>query len=302
MATVGMPAYKKSFLYLFLGLYAVLVIYPMLWLVASSLKDSWSIFKTPGSLPTAPHWENYKNAWEMGNLGRKMANSVVVDTVSLVFILAFSSMAAYAMARFRFPGNRTLFYLYVAGLGIPVFLGIVPLFILMKKMAIPEIGFLYDFMKKYNLPGAEFRLMGSYLGIIVLYVAYSLSFTIFILHGFFKGLPGELAEAAAVDGCSPSYTFWRIMLPLAKPGLATAGIFVFIGLWNEYPLALVFLPDELRQTLPVGMASLTAKQKYQTDWGALFAGLTIGVIPTVVLYMIFQKQIQAGLTAGAVKG
>jgi len=274
-------------LYVLLCVYAVLVIYPMFWLVSTSLKDSWSIFKNPWSLPVNLQWINYKNAMEKGALAHKIWNSVVVDTISLLLILLLSAMAAYVLGRFRFRGNRALFGMFLSGMTIPVFLAIVPLFLLMGKLHIPIV----------NVP-----LLGTRTGLVVVYVAYSLSFTIFVLTGFFRSLPWELAEAAAIDGCTPSQVFWRIMLPLAKPGMATAGIFVFIGLWNEYPLALVLLSDERTHTLPLGIANLTMTQKYAADWGALFAGLTVGVLPTLVLYSIFQRQIQAGLTAGAVKG
>jgi N-acetylglucosamine transport system permease protein len=164
-------------------------------------------------------------------------------------------------------------------MALPVFLGIVPLFMLMNDLG----------------------LLNTRAGLMAVYTAYMLSFPIFILYAFFKTLPNELAEAALIDGCSPFGVFWRVMLPLAKPGIVTAGIFVFIGLWNEFPLALVFLSDADLQTLPVGVASLTMTQRYQADWGALFAALTISVIPTVLFYMMFQKQIQAGLTSGALK-
>src|SRR5690606_14304077 len=126
-------------------------------------------------------------------------------------------------------------------------------------------------------------LLGTRVGLVLVYVAFSLSFTIFVLTGFFRTLPWELAEAAVIDGCTPAQVFWRIMLPLAKPGMATAGIFVFIGLWNEYPLALVLLSDESTHTLPLGIANLTMTHKYAADWGALFAGLTIGVSSTLML-------------------
>ncbi len=277
----------RLLIYVFLCLYAVVVIYPMFWLVATSLKDSWSIFKSPWGLPTDFQWVNYKNAMEKGELAHKIWNSVLVDTVSLLLILLISAMAGYVLGRFRFRGNRPLFYMFLSGMTIPIFLAIVPLFALMNQI---------------QIPGLNFKLLDTRLGLIIVYVAYSLSFTIFVLTGFFRSLPWELAEAAVIDGCKPNQVFWRIMLPLAKPGLATAGIFVFIGLWNEYPLALVLMSSEEGQTLPLGIANLTMSQKYQADWGALFAGLTIGVLPTLIMYAIFQRQIQEGLTAGAVKG
>lgn len=281
------PTPARLLIYGFLSLYALLVIYPMFWLVATSFKDSWSIFKSPWGLPTTLRWVNYQNAMEKGALAHKIWNSLVVDCISLAFILLFSAMAAYVLARFKFRGNRALFYLFLSGMTIPVFLAVVPLFILMNQLRIPI----------FDVP-----LLGTRTGLTFVYVALSLSFTIFVLTGFFKTLPWELAEAAVIDGCTPSQIFWKIMLPLAKPGLATAGIFVFIGLWNEYPLALVLVSDEAAHTLPLGIANLTMSQKYAADWGALFAGLTIGVLPTLILYVIFQRQIQEGLTAGAVKG
>lgn len=271
---------KTAALYTFLILYALLVIYPMFWLMCTSLKDSWAIFRNPWALPDIVQWINYKNAVVQGGLGGKFLNSVVIDVISLILILLISAMASYVLARFKFPGNRALFYLFLGGMALPVFLAIIPLFQLMTKL----------------------NLLDNRGGLIIVYTAYSLSFTIFVLHGFFRTLPGELAEAAAIDGCTPAGTFWKIMFPLAKPGLVTAGIFVFIGLWNEFPLALILIKSSENETLPLAIANLTMTQKYQADWGALFASLAIGVIPTVVLYSIFQKQIQAGLTAGAVKG
>ncbi len=279
--------WRKTGLYAFLGFFALLVAYPMFWLLSTSLKDSWSIFKAPWALPTEFRFENYSNAWIKGALGWKFLNSLMVDFAALGLILALAVPAAYAMARFRFRGGRTAYYYFVAGLGLPAFLGVVPLFVIMSKL---------------HVPGMEESLLGTRFGLVLVYAAYSLSFTVFVLFGFFRSLPGELAEAAVIDGCSPYGVFWRIMLPLAKPGIATASIFVFIGLWNEYPLALVLLPHEATQTLPLGIANLTMTQKYQADWGALFASLAISVIPTVLLFSVFQRQIQAGLTAGAVKG
>lgn len=289
----GRRLWGRVFLYAFLSLHALVVAYPLSWLLTTSLKDSWSIFKSPWALPETMRWVNYLNAWVKGALGWKFWNSFVVDSIALVLILLIASMASYALARFRFRGNRFLYYLFVSGMALPVFLGIIPLFLLMRQLQIPAIP---------PLGWETHSLLDTRVGLILVYVAYSLAFTTFILYGFFRTLPGELAEAAAIDGCSPFGVFWKIMFPLARPGLVTAGIFVFIGLWNEYPLALVLLNSESIQTLPIGIANLTMSQQYQADWGALFAGLSIVVIPTICVYALFQKEIQAGLTAGAIKG
>jgi N-acetylglucosamine transport system permease protein len=271
---------QKTLIYAFLFVMAAAVIYPMAWLFATSLKDSWTIFQNPWAMPEKLQFENFTNAWTKGGMGMKFANSLIVSTVALAAILLVSAMAAYVLARFAFPGRRALYYMFLSGLAVPIFLAIMPLFRLMDTL----------------------HLHDTRIGLVIVYVTYSLAFTIFVLTGFFRTLPGQLAEAAAIDGSSPGGTFWRVMFPLAKPGLVAAGIFVGIGLWNEYPLALVLITTESLQTLPLGIANLTMTQKYQSDWGALFAALAIAVVPTVMMYGIFQRHIEHGLTAGAIKG
>ena len=162
----------------------------------------------------------------------------------------------------------------------PHFLVVVPLFFMLRDL----------------------HLLDTMFGLITIYVAYSLSFTIFVLGGFFQTLPNELMEAAMLDGCTHTSTFWKIMLPLAKPGMYVVGIFVAIGLWNEYNLALVFMPSPQNKTLPLGIANLTMTQQYQSDWGALFAGLVIVMAPVTIVYWIFRERIHQAMLAGAIKG
>jgi N-acetylglucosamine transport system permease protein len=278
-ARVG-KAFSKTVIYLLLLVVSASVIFPMAWMFATSLKDARSIFRDPWALPATLRFDNFSNAWTKGAMGLKFWNSLLVTVVSLGVTLVFSAMAAYVLARFRFRGSAVLYYMFVGGLAVPVFLAIMPLFQLMGQL----------------------RLLDTRLGLIVVYVAYSLAFTVFVLTGFFRTLPVQLAEAAAMDGASPSCTFWRVMFPLAKPGLVAAGIFVGIGLWNEYPLALVLITSDQLQTLPLGIASLTMTQRYQSDWGALFAVLCIATLPTLLMYALFQRQIEQGFTAGALKG
>lgn len=263
-----------------LGIYAVIVVYPMVWLLSNCLKNSAEIFTNPWLPTMTPHWDNFPRAWTEISIGRCFVNSVFVTAVTMFFILLIGSMAAYALARFVFKGREVLHTAFVSGMMFPVFLGIVPLFLLLAKM----------------------NMLDNYFGLITVYVAYSLSFTIFVLTGFFKTLPHELAEAGMIDGCSQFTVFWRIMLPLAKPGLIAAGIFNFFGIWNEYPLALVIINSTELRTLPLGIANLVMQQQYETDWGALFASLVIVMIPTLLVYLFFQRQITEGLTAGALKG
>lgn len=269
-----------------LAVYAVIVIYPLFWVAIASFKTSTEISQNPWGMPGELRWSNYVTAWQGdpagGDVGLASAflNSVMVTTISLAFILLIGAMAAYVLARFVFTGSGILYNVFLFGMMFPVFLGIIPLYLLLNSVG----------------------LLNTFPGLILVYVAYSLSFTIFIMTGFFKTLPGELAEAGAIDGCSHFGVFWKIMLPLARPGLITAGIFNAFGLWNEYPLALVLLTDTQKMTLPLAIASMAQKQHYQTDWGALFAGLVIVLVPTLVGYIFYQRRITEGLTAGAVKG
>lgn len=260
--------------------YAIIVIYPMIWLISSSMKTSLELFTNPWLPTLKPHWVNFVNAWTAANIGRYFVNSVFVTALSMFLILLIGSMAAYALARFVFKGRDVIHTGFISGMMFPVFLGIVPLFLLLAKT----------------------NMLDNYVGLITVYVAYSLPFTIFVLTGFFRTLPHELAEAGMIDGCSQFTVFWRIMLPLAKPGLIAAGIFNFFGIWNEYPLALVIINNSDLRTLPLGIANLVMQQQYRTDWGALFASLVIVMIPSLVIYLFFQRQITEGLTAGAIKG
>lgn len=281
-----MAVVRRTATWAVLLLYALIVIYPLFWVVCASLRPSAEINQNPWGLPLQPLWDNYVVAWQgdvaSGDLGLAQAfvNSVVVTASSLILLLMFGAMAAYVLARYVFRGSGVLYNVFLFGMMFPVFLGVIPLYLLLNHLG----------------------LLNSFAGLVVAYVAYSLSFTIFIMTGFFKTLPSELAEAGAIDGCSHWSVFWRIMLPLARPGLITAGIFNAIGLWNEYPLALVIMTENELRTLPLAIANLAQKQHYQTNWGALFAGIVIVLIPTLVGYVLFQRRMTAGLTAGAVKG
>lgn len=189
-------------------------------------------------------------------------------------------MAAYVLARYPFRGSQFIFGSFLGGLMFPHFLVIVPLYMLVNQLG----------------------LLDTKLGLILVYVAYSLAFTIFVLYGFFQQLPGELAEAAHIDGAGHARTFWKIMLPLAKPGLVVVTIFNAIGLWNEYGLAKVLIGTPDKFTLSLGMENLMNTQQYQSDWGALFAGMVIVMTPMILIYWVLRDRIYETMIAGAVKG
>ncbi len=257
-----------------------IIVIPLLWILIGSLKSGGEIFASPWGLPKSPQWQNYGNAWEQAGIGRYFMNSLLVCVGTLVILIPIGAMAAYVFAKYPFRGSKTLFGAFLGGMMFPNFLVIVPLFFLMKSIG----------------------LLDTKAGLILVYVAYSLSFTVFVLTGFFQALPGELMEASELDGCSHAGTFWKVMLPLARPGLVVVGIFNAIGLWNEYGLALVMTNSEENRTLPIGIANLVMVQHYQSDWGALFAGLVIVMLPVLIVYGFFRDKIHETMLAGAVKG
>lgn len=263
-----------------LMIWALLVIFPFLWMIMTAFKTDREIIFSPWELPASLQWNNFSRAWEEARIGEYFQNSVIVVAGSVFLTLLFSSMAAYVLARFEFPGNRILFYLFMAGLMFPVFLALVPLFFVVRDLS----------------------MLGTYRGLILVYTAYSLPFSIFFLTSFFKTLPSELAEAAIVDGASHYRVFFEVMLPLARPGLLAIGIFNVLGQWNQFLLPLVLNPNPDNYVLTQGLAFLAIQQGYQNDYSALFAALVITMIPILVVYVLFQRRLESGLTAGALKG
>ncbi|WP_244502344.1 carbohydrate ABC transporter permease [Streptomyces oceani] len=261
-------------------LWVVMAAGPLIWVMVNSLRDSADITGTPFGWPTSLSFENFTNAWSDANIGKYTLNSVIILCGSLPGTMLLGSMAAYVIARFSFRGNRFVYLLFAGGMMFPIILAVVPLFFVMDN----------------------FSLLDTRHGLMLAYIAYSLPFTTFFMTSFFRTLPGSVAEAATIDGASHMRTFFQIMLPMAKPGLISIGIFNFLGQWNQY-----FLPLALNSTekdkalLTQGLAELSVNQGYEGDWGALFAGLSIAMIPILIVYMIFQRQVQEGLTAGAVK-
>ncbi|MEU6126697.1 carbohydrate ABC transporter permease [Streptomyces sp. NPDC047123] len=268
------------FSHAFLVLWVVLAAGPLIWVALTAFRPSAEILSDPMGWPASFHWENFSNAWSKASIGQYTLNSLIILAGSLTGTMLLGSMAAYVIARFTFPGNRFIFMLFAGGMMFPVILALVPLFAVMEN----------------------FGLLDTRPGLMIAYIAYSLPFTTFFLTSFFRTLPTGVQEAAMVDGASHTRTFFQIMLPMAKPGLVSIGIFNFLGQWNQYLLPLLLNnEDEQSYVLPQGLASLAVSQGYRGDWGALFAGLTIAMLPVLVVYAVFQRQVQAGLTAGALK-
>ncbi|MFD8569946.1 carbohydrate ABC transporter permease [Streptomyces sp. NPDC057694] len=260
-------------------IWAIMVALPLIWAVMSSFKDDNSILSTPWALPDKLHFENWSRAWSSAHMSEYFLNTIIVVGFSLVGTLVLGSMAAYVLARFEFVGNRFIYFLFVGGMSFPIMLALVPLFYVMNNL----------------------QLLNTLPGLILAYIAYSLPFTVFFLTSFFRTLPSSIAEAAFVDGASHTRTFFQIMLPMAKPGLISVGIFNFLGQWNQYMLPTVLNTEPNNRVLAQGLVELATSQGYKGDYSGLFAGLVMAMLPILAAYIIFQRQVVQGLTAGALK-
>jgi N-acetylglucosamine transport system permease protein len=280
----------SGFSHLFLLAWGAMVVFPLLWVVLSSFKDDTQILKEPLSLiPKALHWGNFTRAWGEGHIGAFFFNTVIIVGGGVFLTMLLGSMAAYVLARYEFPGNRVIYFLFLAGLTLPVYLAAVPLFVGTSKT------------------GQQIPLLGtnSYIMLILVYVAWSLSFTIFFMHSFFRTLPHTVAEAAIMDGASHTTLFFRVMLPMARPGLISVGIFNVLGQWNQWYLPVLLMQpsggEAKHQVIAQGLIELSVNQGYKSDWSGLFAGVTMAMLPVLIVYLVFQRQVQAGLTGGITK-
>lgn len=268
--------------YLALCAWAAGTIFIFLWLFNGSLKSNVELFGEPWQLPGSPLEtgpENYGTAWATANMSRYFLNSIVVTTIAVVITVAISAPAAYVLSRIPFWGRTGLNYYFIAGLGMPFQLILVPLYVLLV-----QIG-----------------LVNTLTGLIITYIGVSIPFTILLLTGFFRSLPTELEEAAAIDGASETGIFFRIMMPIATPGLFTAAIFNFVIIWQEFLLAQLIITSDQSRTLPVGLLSLRQTMQYNGDWTAMFAAVMIVVVPSFLVFVALSERIMEGLTLGAGK-
>jgi N-acetylglucosamine transport system permease protein len=262
-----------------LSIWAIIVILPLLWTLMTSFKTTTEIFASPFSLPAKLALVNYSDAWTTAGIGRFFFNTIFVVGSALILVMLLGAMCAYILARFDFPGNRIVYYMMLGGLMIPIFLAIVPLFFVLKN----------------------FGLLNTLPGLIVTYVAFALPFTVFFLYAFFRSLPYEISEAAAIDGANEWRTFFQIMLPMARPGLANVAIMNLLGLWNQFLLPVALNTNQQNYVLSQGLASFASSAGYDVNFGALFAAVVITVAPVLVVYVIFQRQLQGSVSQGTMK-
>ncbi len=268
-----------TFTHVLLIFWAAVVLIPLLWMLMSSFKSTSEVLSNPLAWPGAMHWDNYFNAWQKAGIGKWFLNTIIVVGISLTTVMVLGAMCAYVLARYRFPGNRLIYYAMLAGLTFPIFLAIVPLFFTLKNLG----------------------LLGSLPGLSMTYIAFALPFTVFFLHSFFGALPDEIYEAAQVDGAGEWRTFFRVMLPMAKPGMAAVAIFNFLGLWNQFLLPVALNPNPDNYVLTQGMNIFASQMKYGVDFGSMYAGVVITVVPVLIVYVLFQRQLQGSVSSSTIK-
>ncbi|HYW86592.1 MAG TPA: carbohydrate ABC transporter permease [Chloroflexota bacterium] len=260
------------------GFATVVVGYPVLWMLLQSFKTKFELYSNIWGLPQQLFVDNYVQAWRIARMGTYILNSVIVSVGTVAVVLVVASLAGYAFAKLRFPGRDVLFYTFVFTLIVPVQVTIIPLYAVVSGLG----------------------LSNTYFALILPYAAAGLPLSIFLLRAFFASVPREIEEAARIDGCSELAAFWRVVLPISGPGLATVTILQFLGAWNEFLLALIFIRNPALRTIPLGLQAFFFE--YSVEWGYLFAALAMATVPVIVVYVVMQRQFIKGLTAGAVTG
>ena len=282
----------KAFIYVALITLAVTIIVPVAWVFMASVKENSEFYGNPWTLPAGFHWQNFVDAWTKARMGDYMLNSVIVTALALAILLVVALPAAYGLSRFKFRGRGVLNVVFMAGLFINVNYIVVPIFLMLVSGD--------NFLKK--IFGTGF-LLNNIVVLAVVYAATALPFTIYLLSGYFATLPHDFEEAAYIDGAGYGKTMLKIIFPMAKPSILTIILFNFLSFWNEYIISMTLLSSANGpKTLPVGLMNLTQAQQSAAQYGQLYAGLVLVMLPTLILYMCVQKKLTQGMTVGGLKG
>ena len=282
----------KVFVYVVLITLAILIIVPVAWVFLASIKQNSEFYGNPWALPAGFYWKNFVEAWNAASMGSYMLNSVIVTALSLALLLVIALPAAYCLSRFTFTGRKLLNTCFMAGLFINVNYIVVPIFLMLKDG---------DAWLK-NIMGGGFLLNNIFV-LAVVYASTALPFTIYLLSGYFATLPHDFEEAAYIDGAGYGATMIRIIFPMAQPSIITIILFNFLSFWNEYIISMTLMSSATGQkTLPVGLLNLMQAQQSSAEYGILYAGLVLVMLPTLVLYICVQKKLTQGMTVGGLKG
>lgn len=275
--------------YLILGIFTVVFLYPVLWAFLQAFKTTAEIKQSPFSFPEVPQFVNFKNAWIGANMGSYFVNSVFVTAISLVLLIVLIIPTSYTLTRFRFKGSKFLSAIVMTGLFINVNYIVYPVYLIINDASKALFG--------------NGMVLTDNLGTVsIINAVVAIPFSIYLLQGFLKGLPKGYEEAAEIDGCGHWTTLIKVIIPLCKPSILTVILFQFLAYWNEYLVAQTFLITETKRTLPVGILAIMQQARTATDYGRMYAGLVIVMLPVLILYCFVQKNLTKGITMGGLKG
>ena len=260
-----------------MGIYFVLILFPRLWMVLSSLKTEREFFRNLWGIPAVFQWSNYTRAWSMG-ISDFFFNSVFVTLTTILLCLTIAVLTSYALARFRFKGSNLVFLMCMGGMMLSPQVTLIPLYRIIQNLGIHD----------------------TYWAMILPYTAYRMPITVMLIRAYFLGIPRELQEAATIDGCTSLSALWRIYLPISKPILLTCAILIAYYAWNEFLFSIIFIDSRAMKTIPSGL--MVFRDALSTDYALLFAGLTISALPMIIVFFLMQKHFIRGMTAGSVKG
>ena len=282
----------KGLTYIALVLLALCIVVPVGWVFLASFKENVEFYgQSPWTLPKSLNFQNFMDAFKVAKMGNYMMNSVVVTILALLFLLVIALPASYVLARYRFKGNSILQVLFMAGLFVNVNYIVVPIFLMFVDAD--------TFLRSMGV-GAFF--LNNRVVLALVYASTNLPFTIYLLSGFFQAIPKDYEEAAFVDGSGYFHTMIKVMFPMAKPSIITIILFNFLAFWNEYILAMTLMTKDKYKTLPVGLMNLNSAQKAAANYGQLYAGLVMVMLPTLILYILVQKKLTEGMSLGGLKG
>jgi raffinose/stachyose/melibiose transport system permease protein len=259
-------------------LFALIVLLPLLWLISSSLKTEAQLVKNIWGPPIPPVFTNYSEAWSRSRMSYYMRNSLIVAAATIVLTVGASATMSYALSRFTFRINRLLYYIVIAGMMIPIHSAVIPLYVIALK----------------------WKLQNNLFTLAMIYAAFRIPVSVFLLEAFMLTIPKELEECAIIDGCGYWTIFWKIIMPLSRDGLVTIMILAALACWNELLVGMLMLSRPYLKTVPVGVLGFISE--FGTDYARLYAGLVIAIVPNLLFYALMQERIVKGMTVGAVKG
>lgn len=268
---------SKFAVYIILTVYAILISTPFAMIFTNSFKSLREIFLSPFSLPTKLNFQNYVEAWKSANLLNAYMNSFLVSTVSVIGILAVSSMLAYVISRYDFPFRRAIYLFIIVGLALPARLAIIPIYMMLNNL----------------------NLLDTRIGLILVYVATGISFATFLMKRFMDGIPVEIEESAMMDGATPWTIFLKIALPLTRPAMIVVGLVNFVGVWNDFFFPLIIINSRSKETVPLAISIFFGE--FSNKWQLISAALSLSVLPIMIIFFLLSKYFIAGMTEGAIK-